>query len=448
MDRRGISTLGTRCLIALVVISGFFTACKNEEKPPKVEDVVAKIEKPKDVFEFGFKLNDFVVKRDTVQKNESFGQILERNNVGYPRIFNIAQKAKDTFDIARFLQAGKPYTLLCAKDSLETAQCFIYQPNLEDYVVINFKDSIISAYKSKKPIKYVEKTATGVINDNISVTLDEKGLSPRLAYIMADDIYAWTIDFRRLQPGDRFKVIYTDKYIDDTIYAGVAQVKAAYFEHNKEPFYAFRFKTDTVKGIVDYFSDEAKNLRRAFLKAPVKFSRISSRYNLRRRIAYYGNRIRPHKGTDFAAPVGTPIMATANGTVIKSSYTSGNGKYVKIRHNATYETQYLHMSKRLVKVGQFVKQGDIIGRVGMTGNTGGPHVCYRFWKNGRQVDPFKQKLPEAKPISDSLKVKFLDFIKPIKQELDSIPYEVSEVPENMRVAENDTLAANLMTYNQ
>ena len=154
---------------------------------------------------------------------------------------------------------------------------------------------------------------------------------------------------------------------------------------------------------MDYFNEEAKNLRRAFLKAPVKFSRISSRYNLRRRIAHYGYRVRAHKGTDFAAANGTPIIATANGTVTKSTIRRGNGKYVKIRHNATYETQYLHMSRRKAKVGEFVKQGDVIGYVGKTGSSSGTHVCYRFWKNGRQVDPFKQKLPEAKPISDSLK---------------------------------------------
>ena len=156
------------------------------------------------------------------------------------------------------------------------------------------------------------------------------------------------------------------------------------------------------------------------MKAPVQYSRISSRYNLKRRIAYYGNKVRPHKGTDFAASVGTPIMATANGTVVESTRRGGNGKYVKIRHNATYSTQYLHMSKRAVKKGDYVKQGDIIGYVGMTGNTGGPHVCYRFWKNGAQVDPFKQKLPEAEPISDSLKIKYLEFIKPIRTRLDNI----------------------------
>ena len=412
--------MGNRCLIILVLL-GFVFGCKDDVKPETEKLVEKVIEKPKEIIEFGFKVNDYIVKRDTIRKGDSFGQILEKHHVGYPKIFNIAEKAKDSFDIRRGLQVGKPYTLLCKKDSLETASCFIYQPNLEDYVVINFKDSIY-AYRAKRPITYVEKTATGIINSNISETLEKQGLSPRLAYKMADEIFAWTIDFRRLQKGDRFKVIYTDKYINDTTYTGVHKVKAAYFEHNKEPFYAFEFETDSAKGIIDYFSEEAKNLRRAFLKAPVAFSRISSRYNLKRRIAVYGFKVRPHKGTDFAAPIGTPIMATANGTVTKSSYTSGNGNYVKIRHNATYETQYLHMSKRLAKVGDFVKQGDIIGRVGMTGNTGGPHVCYRFWKNGRQVDPFKQKLPEAKPISDSLKIKYLHFIEPIKSKLDNIHF--------------------------
>ncbi|MBT8245784.1 MAG: M23 family metallopeptidase, partial [Winogradskyella sp.] len=216
------------------------------------------------------------------------------------------------------------------------------------------------------------------------------------------------------------KVIYTDKYIDDSIYAGVDRVKAAYFEHNKEPFYAFEFETDSLKGIIDYFNDEAKNLRRAFLKSPLRFGRISSKYNLKRRIAHYGYRVKAHRGTDFAAHNGTPILATANGTVTKSSYTRGNGKYVKIRHNATYETQYLHMSRRKAKVGEFVKQGDVIGYVGNTGSSAGNHVCYRFWKNGKQVDPFREKLPEAKPISDNLKAKFLDYIAPIKIQLDNI----------------------------
>ncbi len=422
MDRERERHVGNRYLIMLLAVTAFFIGCKEEEKAQaEIPEAIVE-EEVEEITEFGFKLDDYIVKRDTVKAGESFGEILERNNVGYPKIFHIAEKTKEVYNIARFFQKGKPYAILCAKDSLETPKSFIYQPSLEEYVVINFADSI-HAYADRKPIKYVEKTVTGVINSSISVTLDEKGVSPVLTNKLADEIYAWTIDFRRLQPGDRFKVIYTDKYIDDSIYTGIHNVKAAYFEHNSEPFYAFRFMTDSVKGIVDYFNEDAKNLRRAFLKAPVKFSRISSRYNLKRRIAVYGFKVRPHKGTDFAAPVGTPIMATANGTVTKSERRGGNGNYVKIRHNATYETQYLHMSRRKAKVGDFVKQGDVIGWVGMTGNTGGPHVCYRFWVNGKQVDPFKQKLPEAKPISDSLKVKYLDFIAPIKYQLDNLYFK-------------------------
>lgn len=410
-------------LVAIAIIAVSAYACKEDNSVEEAyEKELAEIVEEKKILEFGFDINNYIVKRDTIKSGDSFGEILERNNIGYPAIFNIAEIAKDTFDI-RKLHPGRPYTLLYSKesqnDSLPSPNTFIYQNNQEEYVVIGLKDSI-HAYKSRKPVTYVEKTATGVIQNNISETLEEKGLSPRLAYKMADEIYAWTIDFRRLQKGDRFKVIYTDKYIDDSIYAGVHNVKAAYFEHSGDSLYAFEFETDSIKGIIDYFNEDAKNLRRAFLKAPVQFSRISSRYNLRRRIAYYGNKVRPHRGTDFAARIGTPILATANGYVTESRRRGGNGKYVKIRHNATYSTQYLHMKAQNVKKGEYVKQGDVIGWIGMTGNTGGPHVCYRFWKNGKEVDPFRQKLPEAEPISDSLKIKYLEYIKPIKERLDNI----------------------------
>ncbi|WP_246126199.1 M23 family metallopeptidase [Bizionia algoritergicola] len=416
MERKRISRMGRECIILFALLVTL-VSCKDDKPEPVFEDEFAAIIPPEELKEFGFNLNDYVVKRDTIRKGDSFGVIMERYKVGYPKIFEIAEQTKKDFDI-RKLQLGKPYTVLCSKDSLQQALSFIYQPNREEYVVLNFQDSI-HAFTSRKPITYVEKEFAGVINSDLSQTLSDGGKSLILAYKMSD-IYAWTIDFTRLQKGDHFKIIYTDKYIDDTIYAGIDNIKAAYFDHKSEPFYAFEFETDTVKGIRDYFNDEAKNLRRAFLKAPVEYKRISSRYNLKRRIALYGNKIRPHKGTDFSANIGTPIRSTANGTVTKSAYTRGNGNYVKIRHNSAYETQYLHMKSQNVKVGQYVKQGDVIGWVGMTGNTSGPHVCYRFWKNGKQVDPFKQKLPEAEPISDSLKTRYLDFIEPIKSQLDAI----------------------------
>ena len=171
-------------------------------------------------------------------------------------------------------------------------------------------------------------------------------------------------------------------------------------------------------------------LRSQFLKAPIKFQyRISSRYNLTRRIAYYGNKVRPHKGTDFAANLGTPIIATASGTVIESERRGGNGNYVKIKHNSTYSTQYLHMSQRKVKKGDYVRQGDVIGWVGMTGNTGGPHVCYRFWKFGKQVDPLKEKLPTAEHLPASIKPEYTKFIQPLKYQLENkkAPYKKPQV---------------------
>ncbi len=407
--------------ILLFLVAGFYSCQEEKEKPEIVKtEPVVEIEPLK---EFGFVLEDYIVKRDTIKNGDSFGEILQRHNIGYPRIFNIAEKAKDSFDI-RKLRTGQPYLLLFDKnntDSIQKPESFIYQENSIDYVVINFKDSI-NAYKRKKPITIVEKEASGIVMNNLSETMENQGLPYTLINDMSD-IYAWTIDFFRLQKGDRFKIVYKQRFIDDSIYAGIESIDAAYFEHKKEPFYAFNFEVDSTKNISDYFDENTKSLRRTFLKAPVQFSRISSRYNLNRRIAYYGYKLRPHKGTDFAAPIGTPILATANGTVTESTRRGGNGKYVKIKHNGTYSTQYLHMKNQNVKKGQFVKQGDVIGWVGMTGNTGGPHVCYRFWKNGKQVDPFREKLPAAESIPDSLKTKYVNFIAPLKSQLDTIQFE-------------------------
>ena len=410
LKQQHLNTL--KSIIATVGLAFLAFQCTSaEKKTPIAQELQEDIK-------FGYNLNNFYVIQDTIQRGESFGEILSRYKVDFSEIYNIANQAKDTFDI-RQLRAGKPYMLLCSKDASRTPQSFIYQPNKIEYVVLEFCDSIV-AYKQRKPVKIVEKEAFGVIENTLSETMEAQGLPIQLIYDMSDDIYAWTIDFFRLQKGDNFKVIYKQRFVEDSIYAGIESIDAAYFEHKGEPIYAFNYINPDSKTSTDYYDDSGKSLQKAFLKSPVKFSRISSRYNKNRRIAYYGNKVRPHKGTDFAAPVGTPILATANGTVIESTRRGGNGKFVKIRHNATYSTQYLHMSKRMVNVGDFVKQGDVIGKVGMTGNTSGPHVCYRFWKNGRQVDPFRQKLPDAKALSEIYKTDFLEYIAPLKQRLDAI----------------------------
>ena len=398
-----------RFIFLIIVLLTF--SCGEKENETKIEVVKEKIIK-----EFGFTLNNFNVKKDTIESGDSFGLILEKNNLFYPKIYNIVQETKKIFDI-RKINVGRPYTILSSKDSLNQPLIFIYQPNAIDYLVVSLGDSLW-AEKKQKEIKLKEFEAMGSIKSSLAETMQELNLSPLLTNELSE-IYAWNIDFFRLEKGDNFKIQYTSRYVDDSIYIGLNRIHNAFFEHRGKPFYAIEFETDSIRGMFEYFDDKGKNLRRAFLLSPVQFSRISSRYNLRRKIAYYG-RVRPHYGTDFAAPVGTPIRSTADGRVVKSGYTKGNGYYVTVSHNATYSTQYLHMKKRGLKVGTYVQQGDKIGEVGMTGFTSGPHVCYRFWKNGRQVDPLKQKLPEAKPISDSLKRKYLTYMAPIKDKLDSM----------------------------
>lgn len=403
---------------ALILI----VSCKDENAITSHENSrleLAIVEKPVIVKQYGFNLDDFTVKQDTVKNGDSFGELMLENKVDYPKIARISSDFKDTFDVRR-IHVGKPYLILKSKDTSETAQFFIYENDAINYTVIDLRDSVL-AYRDKKDVKYVEREASGIIETSLSEAILEQGIDYNVTNNLSE-VYAWTIDFFRLQKGDKFKVIYKEKYINDSIYAGAGPIESAYFEHNGKPIYAFAYESDSLKNIVDYFDEEANNLRRTFLRAPVKFSRISSKYNLKRRIRYYGYKLRPHKGTDYAAPIGTPIMATADGTVTESTRKGGNGKYVKIRHNGTYATQYLHMKKQNVKRGEFVRQGDVIGWVGMTGNTGGPHVCYRFWRNGRQVDPLKEELPQAEPLAETLRPEYYEFIGPKKDQLDCIEY--------------------------
>jgi len=406
---------GTFLLISI------FISCKQvqtDKEVNEVEDIAISNELTSDK-QYGFNLEDFLVVRDTVKRGDSFGELMIQNKVNYPKIAKLSEEYRDTFDV-RKIRVGKPYLILKSKDTTQAAQVFIYQNDLINYTVVDFRDSVL-AYKERKRVKYVQKEAAGIIETSLSEAILDQGIDYNVTNDLSE-IYAWTIDFFRLQKGDKFKVIYKEKYINDTIYAGAEPIESAYFEHNGTPLYAFAYESDSLKNIIDYFDDEANNLRRTFLRAPVKFSRISSRYNLKRKIRYYGYKVRPHRGTDYAAPVGTPIMSTADGTVTESTRKGGNGKYVKIRHNGTYSTQYLHMRKQKVKRGEFVRQGDVIGWVGMTGNTGGPHVCYRFWKNGRQVDPFREKLPAAEPLPEEVRTDYFKFISPQKTQLDCIEF--------------------------
>lgn len=418
-------------ILALIVM----VSCKDAEVQKKdIAQEIGEVEKPVLNERFGFNLDEFYVKLDTIKYGDSFGELMQQHKVDYPKVAAISENFRDSFDV-RKIRVGKPYVILQSKDTLAQAQVFIYENDPINYTVVDLRDTV-KVYKNKNKVKYVQREVSGVIESSLSEAILQQGVDYNVTHNLAN-VYAWTIDFSRLQKNDKFKIIYNEKYINDTVYAGAEPIEAAYFQHNGKPIYAFAYENDSLRSIVDYFDENANNLRRTFLRMPVEYGRLSSRYNLKRRIKYYGYKLRPHKGTDYAAPIGTPIMATADGTVVESTRRGGNGKYVKIRHNGTYSTQYLHMKAQNVKKGQFVRQGDVIGWIGMTGNTGGPHVCYRFWKNGRQVDPLKEELPQAEPLHDSLKEDYFTYISTYKEQLDCIIY-----PKVLLENEEDLLTLN------
>ena len=406
-----------KLVLSVILLAISIISC-NKKETPSPAPIIA--EKPVEIIkEFGIIVNDLNVVKDTIKPGDSFGGIMDAHGITRGKVFEISSKIKDSFNVAK-LNAGKAYTILKSKDSLQKPKTFIYQSSKVDYTVVHLEDSIYAENKKKKVITKRRKMS-GVIESSLSQAIEDAHTSPYLTHLLSG-IYQWSIDFFKIQKGDRFKVIFNEQYLEDGTFVGIKNVEASVFEHEGEPFYAFEYDVKETKSVEKSFFDEkAKSLQSFFLKAPLQFSRISSRYS-GRRFHPVQKRWKAHRGTDYAAPRGTPIWSTANGTVIKAGYTKGNGKYVKVKHNKTYSTQYLHMSKILVKKGQQVKQGQVIGKVGSTGLATGPHVCYRFWVNGKQVDPYRQKLPSAKNIAKKHKEAYLLAIKPVKEELDNINY--------------------------
>ncbi len=400
--------------LIVILLSLTLFACKEEGEKEKTKTTV---KKEPIIKEFGFTLNNFKVVRDTIESGDTFGNILAGEGYDAAAVHKVTEAIKDSFDL-RDIRIGKPFTMLKQKQTPNKLQVFVYQPDNLSYYVVDLRDTIAKAYKTVKPVSIKRRVIAAEIDGSLFETLDKAGATPALAQELSE-IYAWTIDFFKIQKGDKFAVTVNERYISDSIYAGIENIEASFFEYKGKKIYAFPFKQDTTARKVDYFDEEGKVLKNMFLKAPLKFIHISSRFSSRR-FHPVQMRWKAHNGTDYAAPHGTPIMTTASGVVERTGYTSGNGNYVKVRHNGTYSTQYLHMSKILVRQGQRVSQGDVIGRVGSTGLATGPHVCYRFWKNGVQVDALRQKLPNSEPMAKKHKPRFIAYMTPLKKELDSI----------------------------
>jgi murein DD-endopeptidase MepM/ murein hydrolase activator NlpD len=383
-----------------LLIAGFLIGCASESADTLETEEVLSNEILEEVLspKYGIDPANYTLTEGKIKRNQFLADILLPFNVSYAKIAELEAVAKDVFDV-RKLRAGYDYTIYTTQDSTSRAEYFVVETGRADYVVYGLGDSV-TATKGSKPIEYKLRSAGGVINSSLYLTITENDLSTELA-MKLNDIYAWTVDFYRIERGDYFKVLFEEIFVEGEP-IGIGKIYAAEFNHRGESFFSYRFEDGE---LLDYFDNEGESLRKAFLKAPLNFSRISSRYSLKR---YHPvqKRWKAHLGTDYAAPTGTPIMTTGDGTVIASAYGKYNGNYVKIRHNSTYTTQYLHMSKRAVKKGDFVRQGDVIGYVGSTGLATGPHVCYRFWKNGEQVDPYRQELPASEPLPEEYKEEF------------------------------------------
>jgi len=371
-----------------------------------------------------------------LNKNENFTKILKPYGVTDQEIYKLGEFLKENikFNINRDLKPNKTYALFFnEEDSISKLNYFAYEINPEKYLYVKIsKDTVYGEIHYRVPtIK--RKEISGIINSSLWFALEDAGISTNLEIDAVMDqiterIYPWTINFYKLYPEDRFKLIYDAKYINNSFYE-VDKVHASVFSHNGKDNYAIAF-SELDSTSFEYYDQEGDNLRKFFLTAPVSYKRISSRYSNSRKHPVTG-RIKAHKGTDFAAAPGSEIYATADGVIEKASYTSANGYYVKIKHNNTYSSGYLHMNKQSqsfwkknnIKPGEKIKQKDIIGFVGSTGLATGPHVCYRFWQNGKQVDPFKCKLPPSEPISDKYLSEFnLQKIEWTRK-LDSILYK-------------------------
>ena len=349
---------------------------------------------------FGFFSDSLEQQSFSVQRSETLSDILLNLGIPADSIFSIVNKSKEVLDVRKII-AGNTYHTFTKGDSLNTLAYFVYEKSPVDFVVFDLNDSL-NVYASQKEVSIRENQKSATINHSLYVSLMESEASPELA-IKLSQIFAWQIDFYHLQQGDNFKVIYEEMYVDDSFFK-VGKIKGAYFHHNGKDFYAIPLVQDSV---LQYFDEKGNSLRKAFLKAPLEFGRISSRYSKSRLHPILKTR-RPHLGIDYAAPVGTPVRSTGDGTVVDAGYSRGNGKYIKIKHNSVYSTMYLHLSRyaKGIKRGSYVKQAEVIGYVGSSGLSTGPHLDYRFYVNGHPVDPLKVEIPPSHPVKDELREEF------------------------------------------
>lgn len=373
--------------------------------------------------EFGLKVDSLEVERHNVKRNESFYLILDKFDFSSQEIYSVTQQAQDLVDI-QSIKPGQNYWTYMSSDSNAKIRRMVWEPNPIDYVVFDWQHDSLEVYKAARPLSKKTVRASGTINNSLYQTINEEGASPLLAYKMAE-IYAWQINFFGLREGDSFNVLYDKKYIGDDFY-GIGDIKAAEFTHRDKIYRAYQFNHPKLSG---YFTESGESVQKKLLKAPFKFSqRISSHYSRSRYHPTLKKRM-PHYGVDYAAPPGTPVLSVGDGMVAKAGYSGANGNMVKVTHNGVYRTAYLHLQRfaKGIRPGVKVNQGQVIGYVGNTGRSTGPHLHYSLYKNDQPVNPRAIELPSSESIPDSLMSEFKKVRDSLKKRLESVDDTIKTV---------------------
>lgn len=398
------------------------TSCLQMKTPEVVRDMPDRADaavkpepspQPQPQVEYGINCKDMEVRKDVIRSRQNLSEILLAADVPYAKINEAVKQSRDIFDV-RKIRAGNPYCLITDPSGEEDTCFFVYERDPLRYVVFELGEQV-SVYEGRRPVMVRARLAEGRIRSSLLADFSRLGLDTELALQLAE-IYAWTIDFYRIQPGDSFRIIYEEEYTG-TKDLGTGRVKAARITHKGEDYYAFYYKQPD--GTVDYYDQNGNSLRNAFLKAPLKYTRISSGYS-QNRLHPILQKYRPHRGIDYAAPAGTPVVSVGDGVVEKMTYSKSMGNYVQIRHNRQYMTQYLHLSGfgDDLKQGAQVQQGDVIGYVGSTGLSTGPHLDFRFWIGDRAVNFLKQDIPTADPVKPAYMNRYAIHIADWKTDLD------------------------------
>lgn len=384
-----------RNAIFILLILLAVSSCRFVQRKHKAADGDA-TEKKDTVYPLGFCTDSLDLVEGTLRSGEIFTGLMTRLGMSQAEAYKLAVASDSVFD-SRKMRAGNAWQAYFDADTTEVRNLhyLVYEQNKVDMTVFRCVEPY-AAWKVSKPVETQRKYVDVTINNSLWNDMVAAGVSP-LMIVELSEIYAWTVDFFGLQKGDRFRAVYDQQVCEGEV-IDIQAVEYAVFSRDEKVLPAIFF--DQGDGGNRYWNEKGESMKKAFLKAPLKFTRISSGFSYHRKHPVHGT-VRPHTGVDYAAPTGTPVMSIGDGTVISKGWGGGGGNTVKIRHNFVYTTAYLHLSKYAsgLKVGSRVRQGDVIGYVGMTGTATGPHLDFRVWKNGTPINPLKMESPSAEPIA-------------------------------------------------